>query len=109
MPLKSRIPEIAKALEPAIHEAVKEAADTIRDAAKERVPVRTGRLRRAIHTEEAPEGAYVIAGDSQAWYGHLVEHGTSHSPPHPFLVPAFEENRREIQEHLAETIKATTE
>ena len=27
----------------------------------------------------------------------MVEHGTSHSPPHPFLVPALEEEREQVQ------------
>jgi hypothetical protein len=43
---------------------------------------------------------YVLAGDpkdpSFAFYGHMIEFGTSHSPPYPFLVPALEDEHELI-------------
>jgi HK97 gp10 family phage protein len=53
-------------------------------------------LRDAIHVQVELEGVYLVGGDDEAWYGHMVEHGTSHSPPHPFLMPAFEMHRPAI-------------
>lgn len=92
--LKSRFPEIEAELRPRISAAVKAAAEGIEHGAKERAPVDTGALRSAIHTERRGPAEYaVVAGDSQAWYGMLVEHGTSQNPPHPFLVPAAEIGR----------------
>lgn len=92
--LKSRFPEITAELRPRVSAAVKAAAEGIENGAKERVPVDTGALRDAIHVERQGVAEYaVIAGDSAAWYGMLVEHGTTHNPPHPFLIPAAELGR----------------
>lgn len=92
--LKSRFPEIAAELRPRVSAAVKAAAEGIEEGAKSRVPVDTGALRDAIHTERRAVAEYaVVAADDEVWYGMLVEHGTTHNPPHPFLVPAAEVGR----------------
>jgi len=90
--LKSRLPEIAAGLDSFMREGMKLGGEAIAESAKARVPVDSGELRAAIHVDEGTEGVYVVAGDKDAFYGHLVEHGTSHSAPQPFLIPAFEEN-----------------
>jgi hypothetical protein len=59
-----------------------------------RIPRIAAELQAALD-EVAGAGAHVIA-DSDVFYGHLVEHGTSHSAPHPFLVPSLEANRKPI-------------
>lgn len=94
--LKSRLPEIALELGPLTSEGLNEGAKLIVEAAKQRVPVESGRLRDAIHIEDEGQGIAVVAGNNEAFYGHMVEHGTTHSPPHPFLVPAFEETKVEV-------------
>jgi HK97 gp10 family phage protein len=92
----NRLPEIIARLQPEVDRAVQEAAKSVVDSAKARVPVNTGRLRDAIHVQVELEGVYVVAGNREAWYGHIVEHGSVKQPPHPFLLPALEENRAEI-------------
>lgn len=88
-------------------------AEAIAEEARNRVPVNTGRLRDAIHVEKRASGVevggqhvggvysdwFVVAGDTKAFYGHMVEFGTTHSPAHPFLIPAFE-SRRPVLEGL---------
>ena len=106
--LRSRLPEIAAALPPELDAALQQAADEIVVAAKERVPVDTGRLQRAIHAEKTDDGVAVLAGDSEAWYGMLVEHGTRYIPPHPFLIPALEENRDRIDRELQAAVRRAT-
>lgn len=95
--LKSRIPMIAAGLPVLVDRAVEEAADKIVESAKVRVPDRAPvgeGLIAAIHTERRGVGERaVVAGDGDHWYGHLVEYGTTHSAPKPFLVPAAEETR----------------
>lgn len=91
--LKSRLPQIAVEIDIIIGEAVERGAETVKADARQRVPVQSGKLRDAIHVEPEDDGTYVVAGDEDVWYGHLVEHGTSHTAPRPFLVPALEENR----------------
>lgn len=105
MKLQSRLPQIATELGPAARQAARAGARIVEDAAKARVPIHTGRLRAAIHTEDQPEGVAVIAGDRRAWYGHIVEHGGRYTPAQPFLVPAFEENRDLIITEVTQTIR----
>ena len=66
---------------------------------------RTGELEQQVHVDDQKrEGVYVVAGDPSdpiAFWGHMLEHGTSHSPPYPFLVPALEENEEAIKGAVA--------
>lgn len=103
--LTSRLPQIAASL-PSRMKAVAEAgAEKIAEDAKARVHVDSGALRDAIHVDSQPEGVYVVAGDTDAFYGHLEEFGSSHSAPHPFLVPALEENVAGIERMAAGALK----
>jgi HK97 gp10 family phage protein len=95
--LMSRLPEIAAELQPKVSAAVKTGAEIIAEAADANLVagghLRTDDLGQAIHVEHAGPAEYrVVAGNEKAFYGHMVENGTSHSPPYPFLVPAVEEN-----------------
>lgn len=95
--LHSRIPRIAAELRPRVAAATKIGAELIEKEAKSRAPVSTGRLRDAIHTEFKGDADWnVVAGNSQVFYGHMVEHGTTRAPAHPFLIPAFEARRNEV-------------
>lgn len=116
----NRLPEIIAELPVAVRAALVQGAQRVAQSAKDRVPEDTGDLERAIHVEIAEDptdaavlsgravlegGVYVVAGDDKVFYGHMVEHGTTHSPPHPFLVPALEENRAAIQEEIAAALR----
>lgn len=90
--------------------AVKQGADLVAERAKVRAPdappLGEG-LVEAIHVErEGGAGYMVVAGDGDVFYGHMVEHGTSHSPPHPFLVPSLEESRGEIESLVCSALGA---
>ena len=102
---KSRLPKVAAELALRADLSAKASAELVAAKAKDRVPVETGRLRDAIHVAEGdtPGEQYVVAGDSTAFYGHIVEHGSVNAPPHPFLIPAAEESRTEIQGIVRET------
>lgn len=93
MAYTSRLPAIAAELLPRLEVAAGEAAELISQAAKERVPVDTGDLRDAIHVEHGDDGFEVIAGNSDVFYGHIVEHGGVHTPAQPFMIPALEQTR----------------
>jgi HK97 gp10 family phage protein len=108
MGLTSRIPEIAAALSPEVMVAVEAGAETIVEAAKARVPVDTGRLRDAIHTEIEGAGVYVVAGDREAFYGHIIEHGSVYAPARPFLLPALEETRAAVLAEVEAAIRRAT-
>lgn len=96
--LKSRLPLIAVELQPKVSAAVKLAAEGIAAHARARAPVGAPdvHLRDSIHVQrEGPAGYYVVAGNDEVFYGHMVEFGTVHSAPRPFLVPAAEDGRDE--------------
>ena len=103
--VKSRLPQIIVAIDPKVTAALTVGAEGIAERAKQRVPVATGRLRDAIHVEQDGDDVAVVAGDSDVWYGHLVEHGTSSAPAQPFLLPAAEERRNEIKAAVVAVLK----
>jgi HK97 gp10 family phage protein len=107
--LKSRIPEIAAELQFLIEGGLAAGAEVVAEAAKQRVPVETGELRDAIHVDKEPEGVYVIAGDSRTFYAHFVEHGTTRTAPRPFLVPALEASRGEIEKIASAGLRKAVE
>lgn len=99
--LESRFPEIIAALPEVIDAGVRAGAEGVMAEAKQRVPVRTGHLRDAIHVERRGQARYeIVGGDGEYWYGHLVEFGTNHSAPHAFLIPALEGQRDVVIEFV---------
>lgn len=104
--LKSRLPEIAAELRPRVGNAVRLGAERIKESARDRVPVHTGKLRDGIEIDRRGPTEYaVVAGDRDVFYGHLVEFGTSHSAAHPFLVPAAEQNRQVVERLVIEALR----
>jgi HK97 gp10 family phage protein len=103
--VQSRLDAIARSFDNRVEAAIHVGAGRIKQRAQERVPVDEGRLRDAIHVEATPLGAYVIAGDNKAFYGHMIEHGTTHTPPRPFLIPALEESRDDLMLSIAAALR----
>lgn len=130
--LTSRIPLIVAELDETTLEGVMEIAERIVEGAKQRVPDApplTEGLVGAIHietgsdlvksteagfshsaltvtAEDLAEGAVaVVAGDHDHFYGHIIENGGVHTPPRPFLVPAFEQERPNLEEVVGEKLR----
>lgn len=101
----SRIPAIIAALDDKLIEGVEEVAEAIADGARERVPVDSGALRDAIHVEVDGMEVSVVAGDDDAFYGHIVEHGGTRTPAHPFLIPAYESERSRLEDIIGPHIE----
>lgn len=105
----NRLPEIAAEIALKVDPAVKAAAAKIAEDAASKVALGPApeHLRDEIHVERRGKAKYaVVAGEaSGAFYGHMVEHGTTHSAPHPFLVPALAENVVETVRLVEEAIK----
>lgn len=74
---------------------------------------RSGRLRKGlkISSVKKKEGVkYILVGvdksdNSKIFYGKFLEFGTSKISARPFLQPAYEKNKEEIQKTIAETLK----
>lgn len=100
--IKSRFPQIVVELSRLSSAANKDIAEAIADEARERVPRRTGALHDAIHVEfEGDDSWAVVAGDDNAFYGHIVEYGSIAAAPRPFLVPAAEAQRLTVGQRYA--------
>ena len=102
----NRFPKIIVQLDPTVDAALRVAAEQVAQAAKARVPVASGDLRNSIHVERQGGGYAVIAGDDTAFYGHMVEFGTSRTSPRPFLVPALEEQRGELEAYVRGALRS---
>ncbi len=69
--------------------------------AKERAPVDTGRLRKAIkvsvdRSRDRKSMVAKIGFDKKAWYGVFVEMGTAKMAAQPFLRPAMASKKGEV-------------
>lgn len=73
-------------------------AEAVRDNAKRRAPVDTGALRDSIEMHAEGDRTFVV--EVGQFYGAFVEYGTSRAPAQPFLTPAFEEERGNIDAHF---------
>ena len=79
-------------------------AKVIYDEAREQVPVNSGLLKESIYRVYSPEQStddsklYRISWNKKkAPHGHLIEFGTSRSPAHPFMRPAFDRVHEAIE------------
>jgi HK97 gp10 family phage protein len=86
----NRLPEISAAIRPAVVKEVQVAAFSIEAKAKEKVAVKTGTLRRSIHSVFSNGGLTGIVGPS-VLYGKFVEFGTRRMGARPFMRPAAEQ------------------
>lgn len=91
--LRSRFSGIETAIARRLSTEVRKTARLIAVDAAERIepgpdPIH---LSEAIHVErDAPAAYRVVAGDGDAFYGHILEHGSVKMAPRPFLIPAMD-------------------
>lgn len=127
--LRKRLAGIAPAVKEAVMPALQKSGDELVATMQHLAPVDTGALRESITATPAgqatpaysqgdggggeivPEGTVrVTAGDADARYAHLVEHGTAEAPAQPFFYPAFRSARARIAERVKRAvIKAAKE
>lgn len=115
----------------ALRAAVRAGAATIREEAKAKVPVATGKLRSAIYLKQIREassrlsqvffvgvrsgpkrrrnkktGAIEKDYSRDAWYWRFVEFGTRFMAARPFMRPAFERRKEAAVAAIAAKLKA---
>jgi HK97 gp10 family phage protein len=83
----NRLPAAETALHTAVVEQVKRSTYDVEARAKELAPVRTGTLRRSIHSIFEDGGLRGIVGPSVD-YGAPVELGTRHMAARPYMRPS---------------------
>jgi len=104
--VSNKIPSIPAELKDAAVAEVKRTAFDIQAEAQRIVPVRTGTLRRSIHTVTSEEGLHAEVGPSVE-YGLYVEFGARGRSARPYMrpaaakvLPAFLERMRELCQGL---------
>lgn len=88
-------PGFAKKLENYLNQTSIEAAEEIKDYAKTLCPVRSGALRDSIDIQKEGDD-YTIGSDLP--YSGIVEYGTMHQAPQPFMRPALNKVLSENQQ-----------
>lgn len=97
------------------NKALKNAAEPVLEDAKATNAFndKSGKLRKGLKISNIKnkEGMkYVLVGvdksdNSKIFYGKFLEFGTSKMSARPFLQPAYEKNKDNIQQTIAETLK----
>jgi len=117
--LIARLVKVANALDPGAARVLKTVAENTRDTAKELCPVDTGSLQRSIrvqvharpaghvHSVGISAGGYVTNPRTgrKVDYAVHVEYGTSRTPAQPFMRPAVEQHKKELQKRMKEVVK----
>lgn len=107
----------------AIKEALKQAAETMAQASRGTVPVRSGKLKRSIKTSVTVRGAFVVAGGKGAPYANPIHWGwfrdrksqaarnsrrgyiNKNIKPNPFFAKALGYTRNEIFDNFTKVIE----
>jgi HK97 gp10 family phage protein len=81
-------------------------AEMVKKAASEKAPRDSGKLSENIVISDIKEdGTVDIGPDRDRFYGLFLEFGTSKMAAKPFLQPAFEENKVQVQQKMADVIR----
>ena len=106
--LKAKLAHLSDAIKQgALERATMAGAMVIENRAKEIVPVRTGNLRRSIHSEiESTTANQAVARvGTNVEYGPYVEFGTRRMSARPFLRPALDEKGPEAQAVIGDSFR----
>lgn len=104
--LLAKLDRIPKASEGKVRDQVKRSTINVQREARRNAPVDTGRLRSSIRFKVSDEG-FTGQVFSDVEYAAFVEFGTSRIGSRPFLVPAWEDERKVFIEAIARIIRNT--
>lgn len=100
---RNEFAKIAAGLGPRVTKVVIATALAVEAEAKTTAPVKTGNLRRSIHT--VPLDATHAQVGTDVEYAPYQEYGTRNVPAHPFLTPAVEHARAPFLAALARVFR----
>ncbi|MDA2805704.1 HK97-gp10 family putative phage morphogenesis protein [Nocardiopsis suaedae] len=104
--LEKKLKELPDEIHAGAKEATTESVEAVYKDMRENVPRNSGMLRGAIgkRVSGALRGRVGIFGRKRAWWGALVEFGTSKTPAQPFAQPAAEAEKPRYPERLTRHI-----
>src|SRR5690625_2696725 len=87
--------------------ALKKAEKYYHGKVKENVVVRTGNLQKHIELSDVDGNTIFVYVDQQgpAYYGVMIEEGTSKMRAQPYMYPTFHRSRRQIERILANSLR----
>ena len=94
---------LAAKLNMSTDQVIHSAALQVEAEAKVKAPVETGALKNSIHTEDKGNKTYWVADAVE--YGIYQEFGTHKMSAHPFMMPAVEKVRKQLDDMFAEIFK----
>lgn len=82
-------------------------AEIMQEATRKLAPVRGGTLRSNIEISDVENGEIEVYVDQQgvAYYGYFHEIGTSKMRARPFMGPAFNQSRSQIERTMANSLR----
>jgi len=100
--VSNKLPGLPGQLKGDVRDDVKRAAFEVEALGKAKAPVKTGTLRRSIHSEFSDDGMKAIVGPSVS-YSAFVEFGTRRMAARPYMRPAAEA----VLPHYVDRLKIT--
>ena len=90
-----------------VEKALKAGGEFLKDKLEPEIPDRTGNWKENIIVSEVKNGVVEVGADQQsnAFYGHMYEFGTSKQPARPVYGPVYENYKGETEEKMVEVIK----
>ena len=91
------------------NKALREAGAAVKEAIKQEVPVKTGKLKRSIEASgvRTKDGIkHVAVGPGkEGYYGKFVEFGTVKMKAKPFMAPGYEKSKAAALEKIGEELR----
>ena len=105
--LMSQLSSLENGLENMKDQALKEGAKVMQEETERAARVRTGNLKRNIKISEIEDGSIYVYVDNQgkAYYGQMLEFGTSKMSAKPFMAPAFNQSKMQINQAMANKLR----
>ena len=105
--LRDRLEELGEQIRAAAEKAIRDAADAVRDDAREQVRVDTGKMRNGLkaYVRKSDLTAEVGWRDPKLYYAKFQEFGTTRISANPALTAAAEAERRRLPGRVSEDVR----
>lgn len=103
--LFNKLRRLPDSVQDKVKAATLQGAEMIADDARNRVPVRSGKLKRSIKARRSEKNEFGAVAGSDEFYSRFVEFGTQKTTAQPFLFPAFKANRKRVMDNVRRSVK----